>query len=92
MVLFCVKGYSNEEAVGLIRPTVHTDTTILTLQNGVGSGDLLAIGIRPGCGAAGRSLRGGIKGGAGVSGRAGRPLQNRVRGGPTAGPQLGRWQ
>lgn len=43
MVLFCVKGYSNEEAVGLIRPTVHGDTTILTLQNGVGSGDLLAM-------------------------------------------------
>ena len=43
MVLFCVKGYSNEEAVGLIRPAVHGDTTILTLQNGVGSGDLLAM-------------------------------------------------
>ena len=43
MVLFCVKGYSNEEAIGLIRPAVHGDTTILTLQNGVGSGDLLAM-------------------------------------------------
>lgn len=43
LVLFCVKGYSNEEAVGLIRPAVGEDTTILTLQNGIGSGDILAM-------------------------------------------------
>lgn len=42
LILFCVKGYSNEEAIGLIRPTVYKDTTILTLQNGIGSGDVLA--------------------------------------------------
>jgi 2-dehydropantoate 2-reductase len=42
LVLFCVKGYSNEEAIGLIRPAIYKDTTILTLQNGIGSGDILA--------------------------------------------------
>lgn len=42
LILFCVKGYSNEEAIGLIRPAVYKDTTILTLQNGIGSGDVLA--------------------------------------------------
>ena len=43
MVLFCVKGYSNEDAIGVIRPAVYEDTTILTLQNGIGGGDLLAM-------------------------------------------------
>lgn len=42
VILFCVKGYSNEEAVGIIRPCVNEDTTILTLQNGIGGGDLLS--------------------------------------------------
>ncbi len=41
LVLFCVKGYSSEEAIGLIRPAVYDGTAILTLQNGIGSGEIL---------------------------------------------------
>ncbi len=41
LIFFCVKGYSSEEAIDLIRPAVYEDTTILTLQNGIGSGDVL---------------------------------------------------
>ena len=42
LVLYCVKGYHNEQAIEPMRPAVGRDTAILTLQNGVGSGDLLA--------------------------------------------------
>ncbi|MCH7787525.1 MAG: 2-dehydropantoate 2-reductase, partial [Chloroflexi bacterium] len=42
LALFCVKGYQNEEAIEVIRPAVGKDTTILTLQNGIGSADQLA--------------------------------------------------
>ena len=42
LTLFCVKGYQNEEAIEAIRPAVGDDTTILTLQNGIGSADQLA--------------------------------------------------
>ena len=42
LVLFCVKGYDNAEAIPLIGPVVGPDTSILTLQNGIGSGDDLA--------------------------------------------------
>ena len=42
LVLFTVKGYDNEEAVELIQPAVGADTVVLTLQNGVGSGNELA--------------------------------------------------
>ena len=42
LVLFCVKSYHNREAIGCIAAAVGPDTTILTLQNGVGSGDDLA--------------------------------------------------
>ena len=42
LLLFCVKGYDNDTAIDLIRPAVGTDTTVLTLQNGIGSGDRLA--------------------------------------------------
>ena len=42
LVLFCVKGYHNEQAMSDVAPAVGDDTTILTLQNGVGSGDQLA--------------------------------------------------
>ncbi len=48
LILFCVKGYSNEEAIGLIRPAVYKDTTVLTLQNGIGSGDVLATAFGSG--------------------------------------------
>ena len=42
LVLFCVKGYHNAQAIDVIRPAVGDGTTILTLQNGVGSADQLA--------------------------------------------------
>ena len=42
LIIFCVKGYDNDVAIDLIRPAVGPETAILTLQNGVGSGDQLA--------------------------------------------------
>lgn len=41
LVLFCVKSYDNSAAINLISPAIGPDTTILTLQNGIGSGDKL---------------------------------------------------
>ena len=37
-VLFCVKSYQNAQAIETIRPAIGDGTTILTLQNGIGSG------------------------------------------------------
>jgi 2-dehydropantoate 2-reductase len=42
IVLHCVKLYSNREALRLIKPIVGRDTTILTIQNGVTSGETIA--------------------------------------------------
>ena len=42
LVLHCVKLYSNHEAVPLMRPLVGRNTRILTIQNGVTSGQRLA--------------------------------------------------
>ncbi len=42
LVLFCVKSYQNSVAMDTIAPAVGDDTAILTLQNGVGSGDELS--------------------------------------------------
>lgn len=39
LVLYAVKTYHNAEALPLLRPLVGPDTTVLTLQNGVGSAD-----------------------------------------------------
>ena len=41
-MLFCVKGYDNDGAIPLMAPAVTAHTSILTLQNGIGSGDVLA--------------------------------------------------
>ncbi len=41
LVLFCVKSYHNPEATEVIRPAVGDATSVLTLQNGLGSGDQL---------------------------------------------------
>ena len=38
LVMFCVKGYQNALAIQTIAPAVGDHTTILTLQNGIGSG------------------------------------------------------
>ena len=42
LVLFCVKSYHNSVAIDTISPAVGSDTVILTLQNGIGSGDDLS--------------------------------------------------
>lgn len=42
LVIYCVKSYHNEAAIELVRPAVGDSTLILTLQNGIGSGDQLA--------------------------------------------------
>ena len=42
LVLHCTKLYSNDEAVPILRPMVGEYTTILTVQNGVTSGQRLA--------------------------------------------------
>ena len=42
LVLFCVKSYHNSVAMDTIAPAVGEETAILTLQNGVGSGDELS--------------------------------------------------
>ena len=42
LVLFCVKGYQNTLAVETIGPAIGEFTTILTLQNGLGSGSDLS--------------------------------------------------
>jgi 2-dehydropantoate 2-reductase len=42
LVLYCVKAYDNGTAVVALRPLVGPDTSILTLQNGVGNVEQLA--------------------------------------------------
>ena len=42
LVLFCVKGYDNAEAIATIAPTVGPDTSVLSLQNGIDGGMELA--------------------------------------------------
>ena len=42
LVIYCVKSYQNEAAMETMRPGVGESTSILTLQNGIGSGEQLA--------------------------------------------------
>ena len=42
LILFCVKGYHNEQALSDMSPAVGESTTILTLQNGIGGGEQIA--------------------------------------------------
>ncbi len=42
LILLCVKGYHNEQAMSDLAPAVSDGTTILTLQNGIGSGEQIA--------------------------------------------------
>ncbi|MCL0054324.1 2-dehydropantoate 2-reductase [Dehalococcoidia bacterium] len=42
VILYCVKAYHNEEACEVITPTIGSQTTILSLQNGIGCGDFLS--------------------------------------------------
>jgi 2-dehydropantoate 2-reductase len=39
LVLFCVKTYNTDEAAYAIRPTVGTQTLVMSLQNGIDAGD-----------------------------------------------------
>jgi 2-dehydropantoate 2-reductase len=49
LVLFTVKGYDTEPAALALRPAVSAATTILTLQNGVESGDRLSAVLMRTC-------------------------------------------
>ncbi len=42
IALFCVKSYHNAVAMETIAPAIGADTAIITLQNGLGSGDELS--------------------------------------------------
>ena len=42
LILYCVKEYHNESAAELISPAIGCNTTIMTLQNGIGSADFLS--------------------------------------------------
>jgi len=41
LAIFCVKEYQNEQACEIIANSISDNTTILTLQNGLGSGEFL---------------------------------------------------
>ena len=45
LVLFTVKMYHNLEAVELLEPMMGPDTTVLTLQNGIDNGEILAEAV-----------------------------------------------
>jgi 2-dehydropantoate 2-reductase len=47
MVFFCVKSYATEAAAKMISPVVDFDSTICSLQNGWGNGDVLASVFDP---------------------------------------------
>ena len=47
LVMFCVKGYQNVQAIEVIKPSIGDGTTILTLQNGIGSGSDLSEAFGP---------------------------------------------
>ena len=55
LVLFCVKGYDSEAAMELMAPAIGPSTSILTLQNGLGSGDQLTGRFRRAKGLLGRA-------------------------------------
>ena len=42
LALLCVKSYDNQVAIETMEPAIGDNTTVLTLQNGIGSGDELA--------------------------------------------------
>jgi 2-dehydropantoate 2-reductase len=47
LVLFAVKGYDTEDAALALRPVVGSQTTVLTVQNGIESADRLAAILGP---------------------------------------------
>ena len=73
LVLFCVKTYDNYQAIELIRPSVGPETSILTLQNGIGSGDQLGAAFGPAKVLLGATYIDGEKKGPGVVAETGRP-------------------
>ena len=42
LILFCVKSYDTDAAVGTLAPMIGSATTILSLQNGVDNADKIA--------------------------------------------------
>lgn len=42
LIIYCVKSYQNNKAISVIKNSADAETTILTLQNGIGSGELLS--------------------------------------------------
>lgn len=48
LVLIAVKTYDTADALGMANDAVHDDTTVLTLQNGVDSGEVIAAGLARG--------------------------------------------
>jgi 2-dehydropantoate 2-reductase len=46
-VFFCVKTYSNDEAIAAMAPLVGADTLIVTFQNGIGNAETLAAAFGP---------------------------------------------
>ena len=45
LILFTVKMYHNSDAVKSLEPMMGPDTTVLTLQNGIDNGDILAEAV-----------------------------------------------
>lgn len=45
LILFCVKTYSTDEAVRMIRPIVGRQTTILSLQNGIDAAERIGTSV-----------------------------------------------
>ncbi len=48
LILIGLKAYANDDLVELVRPLVTAETTILTLQNGLGNEELLAAAFGAG--------------------------------------------
>lgn len=42
VILYCVKTPSNDTAIPFMRPMVHSDSVVISLQNGIDNGELLA--------------------------------------------------
>jgi 2-dehydropantoate 2-reductase len=47
IVLFCVKSYDTEAAVGLLPPLLHPTTAVVSLQNGIDSDEKIAARVGP---------------------------------------------
>jgi 2-dehydropantoate 2-reductase len=71
--LFCVKSYDNARAISAMGPAVGEGTSILTLQNGIGSGDELGAAFGRERVMLGVSYVDGVRSAPGVVGEEGGP-------------------